>query len=194
MSRYAQDNQQEDKWFRALGKRSSFCRTTSSTRAVFFFPCDCGRKGSLPENATLFWSFPYVCPEPVLVNDHFIEKLDKKAVFAAHLMMSGTRTPASQFVNFCHWPCSPAARKPETKTAFFSDASFSHEKRRRFAKTCSGEGDTQKRRAGNKTKRSGACVCAFAASKQASKQGSTEVPAVIRMEGYDRIVRQAESL
>ena len=107
----------------------------------------------------------------------FIEKLDKKAVFAAHLMMSGTRTPASQFVNFCHWPCSPAARKPETKTAFFSDASFSHEKRRRFAKTCSGEGDTQKRRVGNKTKRSGARVCAFAASKQASKhRGSSRDP------------------
>ena len=104
----------------------------------------------------------------------FIEKLDKKAVFAAHLMMSGTRTPASQFVNFCHWPCSPDARKPETKTAFFSDASFSHEKRRRFAKTCSGEGGTQKRRVGNKTKRSGARVCVL--SQQASKQASKQAP------------------
>ena len=43
----------------------------------------------------------------------------------------------------------------------------------------------------NKTQRR-VCVCVL--SQQASKQASTEVPAVIRMEGYDRVVRQAESL
>jgi hypothetical protein len=49
------------------------------------------------------------------------------------------------------------------------------------------------KRGGLGTKQNAAArVCVL--SQQASKQASTEVPAVIRMEGYDRVVRQAESL
>jgi threonine dehydrogenase-like Zn-dependent dehydrogenase len=59
------------------------CRTTTAFRAVVqqgrlvegevlaVFGCGgVGLSGALPpaENASLFWSFPYVCPEPVLVN------------------------------------------------------------------------------------------------------------------------------
>jgi len=59
------------------------CRTTTAFRAVVqqgrlvegevlaVFGCGgVGLSGALPpaENASLFWSFPYVCPEPVLIN------------------------------------------------------------------------------------------------------------------------------